>query len=77
MDIRLGADPRVPFGFAKGDRVETTGFTSNDRGVIVNGLYSGPDPKIGGGGYKITYEVKLEDGRGFIQVDELQLTKLK
>jgi hypothetical protein len=72
VDIQLGADPRAPFQFSKGDKVVTTGLTSNDRGVIVDGLYSGDLPARSGT-YRIVYDVELEDGPGLIRVDELRL----
>lgn len=74
MQIRLGEDARVPFLFAKGNRVAVTGTATEDRGVIVDGLYSGAPPWIGGS-YEIIYDIE-RDGGGFIMAKEISLTKL-
>jgi hypothetical protein len=67
----IGTDLRVPFLFSNGDKVVTKGLTSSERGVNVDGFYSGPQPSSGGS-YRIVYEVELEDG-GLVRVEEISL----
>lgn len=74
VQIRLGEDPRVPFLFAKGDMVTVMGTATEDRGVIVDGLYTGAPPWIGGS-YEIIYDIE-RDGGGFIKAKEISVTKL-
>ncbi len=74
VQIRLGEDPRVPFLFAKGDRVIVTGTTSEERGVVVDGLYTGAPPDIGGS-YDIVYDIE-RDGGGFIRAKEISLSPM-
>lgn len=61
IHLRDGADdPRFPFFFRPGDRVQMKS-DSRQQGIVVDGTYEGSPPEAGGGAYRVVYQVRRDD----------------